>query len=769
MKNKAFKRCVIVLSEFFPPSKAGGGVMISIKNLIVSASSYFDFVVYSSRNDLGSDEVYSDLDIAKATENLKAKFVYVDGFFKKILVIFSLVCSLRNDQVLYVNSFFNKIFSIWPVFLTFLMRKNIVIAPRGEFSIGALDIRKKRKSIYIAFFRKVILSDRVIFHVSNKKEKEDVQRLFGTDCMVEIATNIASTPSTDELYDSSELKNKFVFCSRISKKKNLKVLIQYLGKMKSENVFIDIYGPIEDPEYWAECVKEISLLPSNVTVKYMGPLSPEDVSGALMGYKAMLFLTLGENYGHVIAESLQVGVPVVLANTTPWLDLDEKGVGWIVSLNNPEQILSVLEKVAGLSESERMEYRKRCLTYAEKISDVRANVREHIRLFENVAKLQGMPEPMECSTSILNVAFVPDRMAHYRKHLIEAMIDLPSTKITILGDDQLDSSKIKVDVPSLNNNSQFFTVNNVFYKHICVWQKGMVSFVFRSSPDVLIAWGDCWRVSTWIAAILQRLRGKKVVFWTHGFYGDECRMKYSIRKIFYMLADHVLLYGDRGCQLMKTAGFSPDRLTVIYNSLQQSTKPLIKADKAYTGNASELRLLFISRLSPVKRVDLLVEAVSQLCIEGRYDSVSLRIVGDGSERTVLEELVSELGIHENVDFLGEIHDEGVIAELMIWADMVVSPGNAGLNVIHAFSYYKPMVTHDDWAEQMPEAEAVKNGETGRLFENGSVLGLVKAIIEVKNDLENGKIDTSNYENVLNKYCVRFQMKRLNDVLQKVSG
>lgn len=373
------KYSVIVLSEFFPPSKAGGGVMISIRNLILSVGSTLKFSVYTSRKDLGAAEAYSSEDMETVAAGLPAKVVYMNGFFEKLVLIFNVVLGLKKDQVLYVNSFFNRLFSMWPVLLVFIFRKSIILAPRGEFSPGALNIKRRRKFVYIRIFKKIILNKRIVFHVSSESERNDVQRVLGSECIIHIARNVSSSPPK-HLPTAGE-KNRLVFCSRISKKKNLKRAIECLGQVKSDVAF-DIYGPLEDLDYWAECQSEINKLPEHVNVQYLGALSPEDVCETISGYRAMVFLTLGENYGHIIAESLQAGVPVVLADTTPWLDLQEQGAGWVVSLDNNQQIVNALEQANKLSEAESKLYQQKCLSYSEKVNDVQQSVSNHLKLFD---------------------------------------------------------------------------------------------------------------------------------------------------------------------------------------------------------------------------------------------------------------------------------------------------------------------------------------------------------------------------------------------------
>ena len=59
-----------------------------------------------------------------------------------------------------------------------------------------------------------------------------------------------------------------------------------------------------------------------------------------------------------------------------------------------------------------------------------------------------------------------------------------------------------------------------------------------------------------------------------------------------------------------------------------------------------MKVVTVGRLIPLKQIDLLIEAVSQL------ENVGLVVVGDGPEREGLEELARCLGIVDRVHFAG---------------------------------------------------------------------------------------------------------------------
>ena len=100
---------------------------------------------------------------------------------------------------------------------------------------------------------------------------------------------------------------KIAFLSRVARKKNLDYALQVLANVCG-NIVFDIYGPLEDIAYWQECQSIIAQMPTNVKVSYLGEVPPDQVMGILSEYHLFFFPTRGENFGHVISESLRCGM-----------------------------------------------------------------------------------------------------------------------------------------------------------------------------------------------------------------------------------------------------------------------------------------------------------------------------------------------------------------------------------------------------------------------------------------------------------------------------
>jgi len=268
-----------------------------------------------------------------------------------------------------------------------------------------------------------------------------------------------------------------------------------------------------------------------------------------------------------------------------------------------------------------------------------------------------------------------------------------------------------------------------------LWQPAIVRLALSRSVDCLILLGNAKFLSTWLAAVLGRLTGKRVLMWTQGYLRREPPLKNFTRLAFYRLADGMLLYGNRARTILRELGYPAEALYVVYNSLDyerqlelrhgldEATRDRMRGE---LGVAEDERLIVsVGRLNRPKRYAELVTAVSLACSQG--DRLRLVLVGDGPERAELEALAARLGIAERTRFLGPCYDEKRLAEIIFAADLFVVPGDIGLSLIHAFMYGVPVITHSNLDRQNPELEALQPGRNGDLFRERNVEDLARVI------------------------------------------
>lgn len=140
-------------------------------------------------------------------------------------------------------------------------------------------------------------------------------------------------------------------------------------------------------------------------------------------------------------------------------------------------------------------------------------------------------------------------------------------------------------------------------------------------------------------------------------------------------------------------------------------------------------LLFVGRLTPVKGVPLVIEAVSRLVAQ--HPMLKLRLVGDGPDRAALEADVAQRGLQDRVAFLG-YQSQAEVAEELAQADVFVLPSFAeGVPVVlmEAMASHLPVIT----TRIAGIPELVEDGVSGSLVPPGNVDALTSALDHILSD------------------------------------
>ena len=391
---------ILVMVRYYLPGYKSGGPVRTIVNLIDRLGDYFDFRIVTSDRDALEDAPYNNVAIDSWNTVGRAQVYYLSPANFSIRTLARLFSEVPYD-VLYLNSFFDPVFTQKPLLarrLGLLPNKPVVIAPRGEFSPRALSIKHWKKAPYKLFASALGLYRNLIWQASSEHEWEDIRQAIGkTARRILVAPNLP-TLLQDGGLEINELAHqdgdplRIIFLSRISPMKNLDFALRVLVKLKVPVVF-DIYGPIDSEPYWRQCRALMTDVPPNVSVRYCGAVEHSQVSRILGTYDLFFLPTRGENYGHVIMESLTAGTPVLIADTTPWRHLERDGVGWDLPLGDEQQFANKIHDAAQLSTEAHRLWRRRVRYYARGCLDKPEEIAANRRLFIEAAR---KAEPTDC-------------------------------------------------------------------------------------------------------------------------------------------------------------------------------------------------------------------------------------------------------------------------------------------------------------------------------------------------------------------------------------
>lgn len=370
--------------HYIPGCKAGGPIR-SLANLVECLGDEFEFRIITSDRDGGDTEPYPGIPRNQWVSVGRAQVMYLSPGRRRLSALARLIRATPHD-VLYLNSFFSDAFTIRPLLLRRLglaPRAPTIVAPRGEFGCGALSVKARKKRAYRAVAKVLGLCSGVTWQASSAAEEGEIRRIMGPRVPIAVGPDVFVVPTGDSQSAAPRVSQgavRLVTVSRISPVKNLHWLSQALQGVQGE-VSLDLYGRVSDPDYWALCQRAFEGLPDNVTITYRGPVDHSDVPGILARYDLFVLPTLGENFGHAIAEALAVGCPVLISDQTPWHGLSEAKAGWDLPLDNPAAFAESVQRIIDMPDAEHAEWRRGAREYIAHHSLVTQAVEANRELF----------------------------------------------------------------------------------------------------------------------------------------------------------------------------------------------------------------------------------------------------------------------------------------------------------------------------------------------------------------------------------------------------
>ncbi|MFF5173148.1 glycosyltransferase family 4 protein [Micromonospora sp. NPDC000089] len=345
---------VLVVADHFEPGYRAGGTVRTIVDMVSGAGRHVAVTVLTRDRDLGVSAPYPGLS-GRWGEHGRSAVFYLDprrpaqwwNFWRRI--------RRTRVDVLSLNSVWSP-FMVIPVLaarLRFLPVGRILITPHGELEPGALGIKRRKKRLYLTVWRWMLRGRRVLWNATTPMEVAGIRNMVSATARIAVVTEpTGPEPAEPPARAAEEGPARLVFISRISAMKNLDLVLAALALVPTA-VRLDIFGPRADEAYWRDCERLMAALPDHVRVTYGGELHPQQVRETFARYDAFVLPTRGENFGHVIAESLSVACPVICSDRTPWTDVLQAGGGVVVAELTPARLAERIEQVASMSAAQR--------------------------------------------------------------------------------------------------------------------------------------------------------------------------------------------------------------------------------------------------------------------------------------------------------------------------------------------------------------------------------------------------------------------------------
>ncbi|MEI6019945.1 MAG: glycosyltransferase [Bacteroidota bacterium] len=379
-------KIAVFIDWFLPGTKAGGPVR-SVYSLISLLKDEFDFYVITANTDLGEQKPYEDIVPNQLIFKDHVHYFYFNQAQLNNENTIKLLAEIQPDLI-YLNSFWSLHFSISIVRLkqAHKISAPVLLAPRGMLGKGARSLKAFKKNLYLLAAKQFGWYRGIYFHATQSHEENDIRTVFPV-AKITIAANISSLSPIKNVCEKKEGHLKLFYLSRIARVKNLHFALEILKDL-APTIQIDyhIFGNLEDKEYWQECEKIISTLPSNIRVELKAEISFDKIQDTIKHYHCLYLPTLNENFGHAIVESLLCGCPVIISDQTPWNDLQVHSAGYAIALTHRNEFISAIIHYASLNNANFKNESNAAQEYIGKKINTQATVEQYKHLFNDCIK-----------------------------------------------------------------------------------------------------------------------------------------------------------------------------------------------------------------------------------------------------------------------------------------------------------------------------------------------------------------------------------------------
>jgi len=272
-----------------------------------------------------------------------------------------------------------------------------------------------------------------------------------------------------------------------------------------------------------------------------------------------------------------------------------------------------------------------------------------------------------------------------------------------------------------------------------------------------------------LGRIVGRLTGVPTIIGSELTIGQAGRIGKLATKLTNPLTDAVEVNSETGGKsVIANLGVPEEKIEVILPGLDLDafgqTDQRVQTRNDIGVDDNEHLVLYIGRLRAVKGVEFGIRAVAKAFEQN--PKMKLALAGEGDQRKQLEALSAELGIENNVKFLGVRKD---LPNVLSACDSVIMPSlTEGFPrvAIEAMASSKPVIATN--VGGVPEA--IIDGQSGILVPSKDVEAMTDALISVSTNFELAKrLGVAARQRTEHRFAASNYVARLDEMYRRLAG
>lgn len=258
--------------------------------------------------------------------------------------------NINDIDILHVHCSYN-----YPSYLAYTAKKKynkkVIFTLRGNLfnssNIIGLYLKKIIWNVYFKDFLKlcdaiVVTNELDSFYLKNKLKLNTVHYVPNTLDMNSLnKENRHDAIKKLNLFDKN---NYLLYMGRIHHHKGLHLLFKGLLETIKliDHLYLIVAGPVEDKKYFKTLNKFISNNNLQNKIIFLGQVEKQTKNLLYSIADFLVHPSKSENFGMSIAESLFLGLPVIISDKTPWLEIEKFKCGYIINYNNSIKELNLI-------------------------------------------------------------------------------------------------------------------------------------------------------------------------------------------------------------------------------------------------------------------------------------------------------------------------------------------------------------------------------------------------------------------------------------------
>lgn len=434
-----------------------------------------------------------------------------------------------------------------------------------------------------------------------------------------------------------------------------------------------------------------------------------------------------ESFSMVAIEALSLGKPIIAPDIGGPKDIvDNSGIGILFEAGNVD---SLRQSIISMIDNYRNYNKQSCVERSNSFSvDIQAE--KHLSLYSDIISRSQLPKILfisvraDCGGSLNHLMQLITNLRDVLKIVVACPKDKPYYDI-------FNSLVECIEIPHRK-----FSLFKLFA--LC-W------LVKVQNIDIIHSHGKGAGIYSRLLGMITR---KPVVHTFHGFHYQHLS---AIKQRAYLIIEGLLsLFTSRFINVslsekkscLEAGIISDPKSVIVHNGVQ------IPAFKKKVLNPTTVKLISVTRLSPEKGVDILIDVIHLLA--SKFTGFKLIVVGDGPERISLLNKTTKLGISSYIDFLGYRED---IPLLLDSADIFITTSKGEglpISVLEAMAHSLPVIASDVTGN----CDLIINNNTGFLFDLNNPAEAVNIILDLISGKRNYELVSNNgYQNVSSNFTV----------------